>query len=141
MPKLDPPFGWHAGLALDEAALHLDGAADRIDHAAELDDAALADALDDAALMCRDCRIGESAAKAPQARERALLVGAYEPAKSDDIGDQNRPKRTSRSRTACRLRVCRQRPFEPRRSGISGVSDRALMRRRSAMPTSLFERL
>jgi hypothetical protein len=34
----DALFPRHAGVALDEAVLHLDRAADRVDHAAELDD-------------------------------------------------------------------------------------------------------
>jgi hypothetical protein len=39
-----------------------------------------------------DCDRGvdEIAAQPPQARERALLVGAGEPAVADDIGDQDR---------------------------------------------------
>ena len=36
--EFDPPFGRHAGVALDDAVLHLDRAADRVDHAAELDE-------------------------------------------------------------------------------------------------------
>ncbi len=42
-----PAFGRHAGVALDEASLHLDRAAHRVDHAAELDDRAVPGALDD----------------------------------------------------------------------------------------------
>ena len=37
--KLDPAFRRHAGVALDQAVLHLDRAAHRVDDAAELDDA------------------------------------------------------------------------------------------------------
>ena len=35
--ELDAPFGRHAGVALDQAVLDLDGAAHGVDHAAELD--------------------------------------------------------------------------------------------------------
>ena len=46
--KLDAAFGRQAGVALDHAVLHLDRAAHGVDHAAELDAAAVAGALDDA---------------------------------------------------------------------------------------------
>jgi hypothetical protein len=36
--KFNAVFGRQAGVALDRTALHFDGAADRVDHAAELDD-------------------------------------------------------------------------------------------------------
>jgi len=88
--KLDAPLGRHAGVALDEALLHFDGATHRVDRAAELDDRAIAGAFDNSAVMHRDCRIDEVAAERPQARERALLVGAGEPAIADDVGDQDR---------------------------------------------------
>ena len=44
----------HAGVALDEAVLHFDRAADCVDDAAELDDAAVAGALDDPTVMRGD---------------------------------------------------------------------------------------
>ena len=88
--KLDPPFGRQAGVALDHAVLHLDGAAHRIDDAAKLDEAAVARALDDAPVMRGDRRINQIAAQRPQPRQRSLLVGAGEPAVADDIGDQDR---------------------------------------------------
>ena len=37
--KLDAPLRRQAGVALDHAVLHFDGAAHRVDHAAELDEA------------------------------------------------------------------------------------------------------
>src|SRR5208283_5455800 len=46
--ELDAALRRQAGVALDEAVLHLDRAAHRVDHAAELDEAAVAGALDDA---------------------------------------------------------------------------------------------
>ena len=87
--KFDAPLRRHAGIALDEAALHLDRAAHRVDHAAELDDRAVAGALDDPPVMRGDGRVDEVAAKAPQARESAVLVRAGEPAVADHIGDQD----------------------------------------------------
>ena len=45
--ELDAPILRHAGVALDQAVLDLDRAADGVDHAAELDDAAVAGAFDE----------------------------------------------------------------------------------------------
>ena len=82
--------GGYAGVALDHAGLHLDGAAHRVDHAAELDDRAVAGALDDAAVMRGDGGIDQIAPQSPEPRQRAFLVGAGEPAVADDIRDQDR---------------------------------------------------
>ena len=60
--KLDAPFRRHAGVALDEAVYHLDCAAHGVDHAAELDDAAVAGALDNAAVVGGDGGVDEIAA-------------------------------------------------------------------------------
>src|SRR6185437_14810832 len=86
----DAPLGRHAGVALDEAGLHFDGAAHGVDHAAELYDRAVAGALDDPAAMRGDRRLEEIAAQTPDARQRALLVGAGEAAEADNIRDQDR---------------------------------------------------
>ena len=88
--KVNALFGRQTHVALDHAGLHLDRAAHRIDHAAELDDRAVAGALDDAAVVKRDGWVDEVAAKRPQARKRPFLVGAGEPAVSDDIRNQDR---------------------------------------------------
>ena len=60
--ELNPPLLRHARVALDEAVLHFDGAAHRVDHAAEFDDRTVAGALDDAAVMGGDGRIDQIAA-------------------------------------------------------------------------------
>jgi hypothetical protein len=62
------PLRRHAGVALDEAVLHLDGATHGVDHAAELDDRPVAGALDDAAVMGGDGGIDEIAAQSPLRR-------------------------------------------------------------------------
>ncbi len=67
--ELDAPVLWHADIALDEAALHFDRAAHRVDDAAELDDRAVACALDDAAAMGGDGRIDQIAAESPEPRK------------------------------------------------------------------------
>ncbi len=82
--------GRHAGVALDHAVLHFDGAAHRVDHAAELDQRAVAGALDHAPVMDGDRGVDQVAAQSPQPRERAVLVRAREPAVADDVGRQDR---------------------------------------------------
>ena len=88
--ELDAPLGRHAGIALDHAVLHFDRAAHGVDHAAELDEAAVAGALDDAPVMHGDGGIDQIAAQRPQPRQSAILVRSREPAVADDIRDQNR---------------------------------------------------
>jgi hypothetical protein len=60
--ELDATVLGHAGVALNEACLHLDGAAHCVHDAAELYDATIAGALDYAAMMGGDCRVEEIAA-------------------------------------------------------------------------------
>ena len=80
----------HAGVALDQAVLHFDRATHRVDHAAKLDEAAVAGALDDPPMMGGDGGVDQVAPQAPKARERAILVRSREPAVPDHIGDQDR---------------------------------------------------
>ena len=82
-------FG-HACVALDHRVLHFDRAAHRIDGAPELDDCAVACALDDAAFVHGDCRVDEVAAKRAQPRKYAVLVGSRKPRIADDVGRQDR---------------------------------------------------
>ena len=83
--ELDAALGRNAGVALDEAVLHLDRAAHRVDHAAELDEAAVAGALDDPSVVHGDDRVDQIAAQRPEARKRTILVRAGEPAVTDDV--------------------------------------------------------
>ena len=87
--KLDASFRRQAGVALDHAVLHLDRAAHGVDHAAKLDDDAVAGALDDTAMMRGDGGIDEIATEAPQARQGAILVRPGESAVADNVGDQD----------------------------------------------------
>jgi len=75
--KLNATFRRKAGVALDHAGLHLEGAAHGVDHAAELDDRAVAGALDDAAVMGGDGRINESLRRP---RRRASVLSSSAPA-------------------------------------------------------------
>jgi hypothetical protein len=88
--EFDAALGLHAGVALDEAALHLDGATHGVDHTAELDEAAIARALDDAPAMRGDSGIDQIAAQPAEPRQRAILVRAREPAIADHVRDQDR---------------------------------------------------
>ena len=74
-----------ARVALDHGALHLDRAAHSVDHAAEFDNAAIAGAFDDSAVVERDCRIDEIAAQRPEPRKRAVFVHPGEPAIPGDV--------------------------------------------------------
>ena len=88
--KFNSPFGGQAGVTFDHAGLHFDSAAHRVDHAAELDEAAIAGALDDAPMMRVDGWIDQIAAEPPAARKGPILVGAGEPAITNDIRNQDR---------------------------------------------------
>jgi hypothetical protein len=61
-----------------------------VNDAAEFYDASVARALDDAAVMHRDSRVDQVAAKGPQAGEDTILVRACEAAISDDVRDEDR---------------------------------------------------
>jgi hypothetical protein len=88
--ELDATLGRHAGVALGHAVLQLNGAAHGVDDAPKLDDAAIAGALDDAAMMHGDRRIDQIATQRAQARQSSIFVGASEPAIADHIRHQNR---------------------------------------------------
>ena len=83
--ELDAALGRKASVALDHAILHLDGAAHGIDYAAELDEDAVASALDHAPVMRGDGGIDQIAAQRAEPRQCAILVGASKPAVSDHI--------------------------------------------------------
>ena len=76
--------------ALGHAVLHFDRAAHGVDHAAELDDRAVAGALDDAAVVGGDGRVEQVAAKPSKARQCSVLVGSCKPRVADHVGDQDR---------------------------------------------------
>src|ERR1700733_7526109 len=88
--KLDTTFGRDLGVALDHGPLDFNGAVHCVDDAAELDDAAVAGALDDAAVMHCDGGVDQVAAQGSQAAEDPILVGSCEPSVPHDIGNQNR---------------------------------------------------
>ena len=84
--EFDLAIGRHACVALDHRVLHLDGATHRVDHAAKLDQSAVAGALDDAPVVDRDRRIDQIAAQRAQPGERSIFVRAGQSAESDHVG-------------------------------------------------------
>jgi len=87
--ELDASFRWQTSVALDHSVLHLDRAPDRVHYATELNDVAVAGALNDAPMMRGDGGIDEIATEAPQARQSAILVRRGESAVTDNVGDQD----------------------------------------------------
>ena len=90
--ELDPALIRQACITLGHAVLQLDSATHGADHAAKLDEAAVAGALDDAPVMRVNGGIDEIAPQPPQPRQRANLVRASQPAVADDVRDQNSPR-------------------------------------------------
>ena len=78
-PKFDALVGRDPSVALDHRPLDFNGAVHRVDDAAELDDAAVAGALDDAAVMRGDGGVDQIAAQGPKARQGSILVGPGKP--------------------------------------------------------------
>ena len=70
----------HFGIALDHCALHFDREAHGIDDAAELDNAAVAGALDDPSAMHGNRGIDQIAAQRAQSGQSSIFVRAGEPA-------------------------------------------------------------
>jgi hypothetical protein len=85
---LDPPVGRRSG-SRGHAALHRDGAADRVEGAGELDQQAIACGLDDAAAMRADFGFDQLLSQGAQPCQGAFLVIADEPAVAGDIGGQD----------------------------------------------------
>ena len=89
-PKFDALVGRDLGVPLDHRPLEFNRAVHRVDDAAEFDDAAVARALDDAAVMHCDGRVEQVAAKGPKAGEDSILVRTRKPRVADNVGHQDR---------------------------------------------------
>ena len=87
--ELDAAAFGHVGVALAHLALDFSGTGDRIHHARELDQHAVAGQLDDAAAMLGDLGVDEFVAMRLERRERGGLIDAHEAAVADHIGGQN----------------------------------------------------
>ena len=86
-PKIDPSVLWHAGVALDEVALHFNRAAHCVDHASKLDENSVPRPLDSAPVMRGNGGIDQVAAQPSKTRQRAVLVRPGEPGVADHIRD------------------------------------------------------
>jgi hypothetical protein len=80
------------GLPLGDALLNGGSAFDRIHHASEFDQRAVAHELDDAAVELRDLGRDEVPAQRLEARVRALLIGCHESAVADDVRSKDSGK-------------------------------------------------
>ena len=88
-PKFDALVRRDPSVALDHRPLDFNGAVHCVDDTPELNDVAVARALDDAAMMRGDGGIDEIATEAPQARQGAILVHRGELTVTDNVGDQD----------------------------------------------------
>ena len=78
-PKFDAPVRCDPSVALDHRPLDFNGAVHRVDDTPELDNCAIAGALDDAPMVDRDGRIDQVASERPQPRQNPVLVGSGKP--------------------------------------------------------------
>jgi hypothetical protein len=72
--------------------LHFNRATHSVDHAAELDQRAVAGQLDDAPVIQGDGGVDDVAAQRTKSGERTILVHACEAAVADHVGSQDRSK-------------------------------------------------
>ena len=77
--KLNPAIFRHAGVSFDQAVLHFDRAANRVDDAAELRQDAVAGAFDHAPVVNGNAGVDQVASQRPEPRQNAVFVGAREP--------------------------------------------------------------
>jgi hypothetical protein len=88
--ELDAVVRPGARVPLGHRLLNLNRAAQRTDHAAELDEQAVAGSLDETAVVLVDLRIDQVAAQRLEAFERALLVGLDQPRIPRHISGEDR---------------------------------------------------
>ena len=116
-PKFDALVGRDPSVALDHRPLDFNGAVHCVDDAPELDDAAVAGALDDPAVVHGDGRIDQVASERPQPRQNPVLVGSGKPRIADDVGHQDRrdfarfPHGATSPRPCHPFRVVRAKPL------------------------------
>ena len=110
--KFDALVRRDPSVALDHRPLDFNGEVHCVDDTAELDNCAIAGALDDPAVVHGDGRIDQVASERPQPRQNPVLVGSGQAANS-------RPRRTPRSRP-----VFGSRPRRYAAATLSAVSGR-----------------
>jgi hypothetical protein len=103
----------HSGVALDRPVLHFDGTPHGVDCAAEPDNASVARALDDAAIIHRDRGVDEIASQRPQPRQNAIVIRAGDRLKPGlangaPFGPNPRSTKTARNPRDCLLSATSQ---------------------------------
>jgi hypothetical protein len=93
--KFDALVRRDSSVALDHRPLDFNGAVHRVDDTPELDNASVAGALNDPAMMDRDGRVDQVAAQRPEPRQNPVLVGSGKPRIADDVGHQDRRELSS----------------------------------------------
>ena len=89
-PKFDALVRRDLSVALDHRPLDFNGAVHCVDDTPELDNCAIAGALDDAPMVHRDGRVDQVASQRPQPRQNPVLVGSGKPRIADHVGHQDR---------------------------------------------------
>ena len=108
-PKFDALVRRDPSVALDHRPLDFNGAVHCVDDAAELDNAAVAGALDDPAMMHGDGRVDQIAAQRPKPSENPVLVRARKPRVADHVGHKDRRQLSGFAHGATPPRPCQ--PF------------------------------
>ena len=108
-PKFDALVGRDPSVALDHRPLDFNGAVHCVDDTPELDNGAVAGALDDPAVVHGDGRIDQVAAERPQPRQNPVLVGSGKPRIADHVGHQDRGQFSGLAHGATPPRPCQ--PF------------------------------
>ena len=88
--ELDATVCRDARVAFDHGVLHFDGAFNRIDDAAKLDQRPVAGALEHTSVVHGDGGINQIAAQSSEPRQGAILVSAGQTAETDDVGSEDR---------------------------------------------------
>ena len=88
--ELDATFDWHARVALDHLALHVNCAAYRVDYAGKFDEQAIPCGFDNPAAVLFNLRVCKLAPKELQRGERSFLIRPHQPRIAGDVGRQDR---------------------------------------------------
>ena len=100
--------GADLSVALDHRPLDFNGAVHCVDDTPELDNCAIARALDDPAVVHGDGRIDQVASERPQPRQNPVLVGSRKPRIADDVRHQDRRQFSGLAHSANRFGLTRR---------------------------------
>src|SRR5262249_14815745 len=90
--ELNAVLGRDIGIAIEHAALNVDGASDSVDDADKFHQDAIACCFDDAAAMLSNLGIDQLLAVLLELVQRAFLVGTHQPAVAGNVADENSRK-------------------------------------------------